>query len=254
MDLMKAAESGFDGADIDALRAYCDRMGIKYAMNNTADTLRKKLKKALGEYNEVVEETGDENTESSIDPKHAEAMGLTNLNLRSQGKWDGKRRKIVLHRAMDHESTFPQFFAWGRLHCYIPFGIEADIPYPIFNILKDTAGSRLIRRRKTDEDGRIFFQEEWVPTQRFMYTDMGDDPDTMHLPDSMRDMVRRLFKVTDEFAGFSERQYRELCTRLLIDIKRTWEAVDMRAAIIARCQLGSGRVDLSRPEAAGEAA
>lgn len=254
MDLKQAAEGGFEGADIDALRAYCDRLGIEYAKSNNAAALRKKLTVALSKYNEQSVGDGEEDAEIALDKQHREAVSLTQLNLRGQGHWGGRRRIIQLHRAMDHESTFPQFFAWRQLHCYIPFGVVAPLPYPIFNILKDTAGSRLIRRRRTDEEGRIFYVEEWVPTQRFMYTDLGDDPDTANLPVDVRDMVRRLYSLTDEFKGFSARQFRELCTRLTVEVKPTWEDVDMRAAIMTRCKLSATTVDLSRPEAAGVAA
>ena len=258
MDLMEAAEKGFDGAEIEALRSYCDRLGLKYSKNNNADTLRKKLQKAMGEYNETFvgdDEEADAPAAKSKagkkeDQKLAQAMGLTNLNLRSQGKWGGRRRMIVLHRALEHDSTRPQFFAWGQLHCYVPMGVQCSIPYPIWNILQATTGKRLIRRRKVDEDGRIYFKEEWVPSQRFMYTDMGDDPETMNLPTGMIDMVQRLYALTDQFKGFSERQFRELCSRLKVDAKPDWDAADMRAAVVGACGLESGRVDLSRPEVA----
>ena len=111
MDLKQAAETQFEDSTLDELRQYCDNLGIEYAKNAQGRTLRVKLLKALGEYRE---EYIDEGTDTAAaDAKRLDAMGLSQLNLRSQGTWGGRRRIVQLHRSMDHESGYPQFLAWG---------------------------------------------------------------------------------------------------------------------------------------------
>ena len=249
-----AAETEFAGADLEALRAYCDRIGVKYSKNHNAATLRKLLTAATAEDSSHYHEGVVVDDETLAEEKRLEILGLVSLSLKPQAGWQGRRRVIQLHRAMAHESTRPQFFAWGRLHCYVPMGHECSIPYPIFNILVDTAGTRLTRKRKVDDEGRIYFQDIWVPTQRFMYSDLGDDPDTVDLPKNMKDMVIRLHGLTDGFAGYSKRQFVEICHRLFISVPETWEVIDMKAAVEAKCGLAAGRVQLGTPDLSQAAA
>lgn len=250
-DLNTAIQNGFEAADIDALRNYCDRVGIAYSKSHNVNTLKKMLIAAVAEGSKHYGESFDEAVNiMTPDEKQIEISRLVKLNLKAQAGWEGRRRKIILHRAMAHESTRPQFFAWGRLHCYVPMGVECSVPTPIFNILVNTAGQRLTRIRRQDDEGRIYFEDKWVPTQRFMYTDLGDDPATAHLPESMIDMVRMLHGLTDGFEGYSVRQLREICSRLFIGVKEGWERADFLGAIEAKCGLSAGRVDIGSPDIA----
>lgn len=248
MDLMKAAENEFEGADLDALREYCERMGIEYHPNNNADTLRKRLTAALGEYREV---SGEDTDGLGVSSQQQKIKALVGINLRSTGKWEGRRRMIQLHRSMSNENTSrPQFFAWGRLHVYVPFGVACSIPYPIWNILKDTSGKKMERKRRVDDDGRIRFEEVWVNNERFMYSDMGDDPATAHLPVSELDRISRLHDLTNGFKGYGTRQFRAMCLALHITPQADWEPQDFRNAVLRRCGLTDSHVDLSTPEEA----
>lgn len=245
----QAAETEFAGADLEALRGYCKRVGLEFSKNHNAATLRKMLNKAMAEGSDFYGETvAGEAEDISEEERHLVALDLVGLNLKAQAGWQGRRRVIHLHRSMSHESTRPQFFAWGRLHCYVPMGVECSIPYPIFNILKLTAGERMVQRRKVDEEGRIRYDEEWVPTQRFMFSDLGDDPDTVGLPRNMLEMIQQLHGLTDGFEGYSKRQFQEICRRLFIKVEEDWEATDMKAAIEAKCGFTAARVDLSAPD------
>ena len=247
MDFNKAAENDFRDAELEELRAYCDHIKLEYHPNMNADTLRKKLTAAMGEYREL---SGDEPGQPLVVPsQQAEIRALVGLNLKPTGRWEGRRRRITLHRSLSHDNTSrPQFFAWGRLHVYVPFGVECSVPYPIFNILKDTTGQKLERKRTVDDEGRIFYRDVWIPSQRFMYADHGDDPDTVRLPESEIDRIARLHRLTDGFAGFSERQYRAICTTLRLTVPVTSGIPGMRGAIEARCGIASSPVDLSTPE------
>lgn len=248
MDLNEAAKNDFDGADLDALRTYCDRLDIEYHPNMNALTLRKKLTEALGEYRET---HGDEPEGLDVSSKRARIQELVSFNLKATGAWEGKRRMIRLHRSMSHENTTrPQFFAWGRLHVYVPFGQDVAIPYPIFEILKNTTGSKLQRKRRVDDDGRIRFDDEWVPTERFMYSDLGDDPNTINRPENENQRIRMLHDLTNGFEGYGERQFRAMCAALHIRPQEDWGVADFKGAVLQRVGLSQTRVDLSMPEEA----
>jgi len=246
--ITEAAETGFAGADLEALRAYADSVGLEYTKSHNATTLRKMLSEAMGEGSTYYGETIVEDEDGLAEAKRLKAMGLSKLNLRSQAGWEGRRHMVQLHRAMQHESTRPQFFAWGRLHCYVPMGVPVAIPYPIWEVLKLTAGNRLVRKRKVDDEGRIHFENSWVPTQRFMYSDLGPDPETAHLPKNMLDMITQLHEATDGFKGYSVRQLREICKRVGINVKKDWEPLDLHGAIDAKCGKAAGRVNLGEPD------
>lgn len=248
--ITEAASTGFEGQELEALRGYCERLDISFSKNHNATTLRKMLSAAMAEKSEHYAEVYDGDDEES---NRLKALKLTSLNLRSQAGWQGRRRKIILHRAMEHESSRPQFMAWGRLHCYVPMGVECNVPFPIWNILQLTAGRRLTRKRRQDDEGRIHYEDVWVPAQRFMYTDMGDDPETIGLPTDMQDMIGQLYEATKHFANYSENQFREMCHLLMISIKPTWGAHEMRSAILERVGKQAGRVQLGAPDLAAAA-
>lgn len=248
MDLNDAAKNEFEGADLEALREYCDRLKIDYHPNMNADTLRKRLTAALGEYRET---HGEEPEGLDVSSQREKIKELVGYNLRSTGKWEGKRRRIRLQRSMSHDNTSrPQFFAWGRLHVYVPFGVDVDIPYPIYDILKNTRGKKLERKRRVDDNGRVYFEEVWSDTERFMYSDMGDTPETINRPASEHERIRMLHDLTDGFKGYGERQFRAMCAALHITPRKDWVPEDFRSAVLQRVGLAEAHVDLSMPEEA----
>ncbi len=237
MNFKDAAEVKFEESSRDDLVVFCDTLQVEYLPQNNAKSLRKKLLEALGVYHELI--VGGEGLDSTTvlpqlpSVQQMDVDTLVALNLRSQGKWQGKRRRIVLHRALDYESIiFPQFFAWEGLHVYVPFGVVCDIPWTIWSILtQSNDGKKLYRRRKQDEEGRIHYEDEWLPTQRFMITDYGVTPDTEHLPEDIQHQMRMMWEATDGFDGYSENQFREICRLLRIAIPEEWKTQDMKMQI-----------------------
>lgn len=235
MDLKTAFEKQFVGLGREELLNFCDTLGVAYVPQNNDKSLRKKLLEIMGDYRELL--ITDEGVAPAGDaevPEQLDIDTLAQLNLRAQGQWQGRRRNIELHRAFDYESQAPQFFGWGNLHVYVPFGGVNPLPYPIYNILSDTAkGERLVRRRNVDHDGRIFYREEWVPAQRFMFTDHGDDPTTAHLPTDLQHQTRMMWDMSGGFKDYSLLQFRDLCRRLRIPATDEWKGAEMKARIKA---------------------
>jgi hypothetical protein len=252
MDLRNAAENLFADCERDELVGFCDQLGVEYLPQHNGKHLRVKLLEQLGVLTEVIAAHTQEKTALAEAPDYdggdLTMEQLAAINLRPQGKWQGRRRMIVLHREADHTTAFPQFFAWEDLHCYIPWGVEAPIPFPIWNILfSTTQGKRLIRKRRVDEDGRIFYEEHWVNSQRFMFTDLGDDPVTAHLPRDIQEQFRWMWHKTEGFDGYSLRQFQDIARRLKIHVPRdqTWQLHDYKNKIAGL--LGANKDDLSVP-------
>jgi hypothetical protein len=249
MDLKTAAESSFENCSREEMIEFCDQLGVKYHPQNSAKNLRKLLLSQLGTYTEV--EAEPEPEEQALDSSGLEMAELANLNLRAQGSWQGRRRLITLHRAMEHESTFPQFFGWGGLHCYVPFGGGPHaVPYPIWNILlASQEGKRMERKRQTDSDGRIFFVETWLSSHRFMFSDHGDDPETAHLPCDLLEQTRWMWQKSHGFDQYSVAQIKTICNRLRINVPEDWKKDDMKTAI--RSLIGLSTTDSLGAPAAG---
>lgn len=243
MNFKSDAENKFKDCDRETLVQYCDMWGLEHKPNHGAAHLRKLLLEGLNQYHETVNlAPGEKAIETNPMPEHKRLTPeeIVGLNLRSQGHWQGKRRRITLHRAMEYESTvFPHFFAWEGLHCYVPFGNPVDIPYAVYNILMEAnTGKKLVRKRKVDEEGRIFYEETWVPVQRFMFTDHGVTPETEHLPEDIQDQMRMLWEATNGFDGYSASQFRQICRMLKIRVREDWKSPDMKGAVKRLLGLG----------------
>ena len=229
MDLRKAAENKFEGCERDELVVYCGVLAIEVKEGHNTGHLTKKLLDTLGQYNEF----------SLADPREAQAeakqladMNLADLNLSSTGAWQGKRRVVTLHRAAAYDSAFPLFLAWENLHVYMPYGVQAALPWPIWKILKETSNAmKLLRKRHIDDEGRISYREEWVPDQPYMYTDEGDDPDTAMLPGTIVQAVRQMYEASEGMTKYNKRQLIEVCRRLRIGVRRDWADHDIIMAI-----------------------
>ena len=229
MNLRLAAEAKFEGCKRDELVVYCTVLGIEVKEGHNVPHLKKKLMDTLGQYNEL--NLSDPNDEA-VDTKALEDMNLADLNLSSTGTWQGKRRIVNLHRAAAYDSSFPLFLAWENLHVYMPYGVTASIPWPIWKILKETSNAlKLIRKRHIDPEGRISYREEWIPDQPYMYTDKGTDPDTVNLPGTIIEAVRMMYNASEGLKTYDKRQLIEVCRRLRIRVKRDWEDRDIIMSI-----------------------
>jgi len=229
MNLRLAAESKFEGCKREELVVYCTVLGIEVKEGHNVPNLIKKLLDTLGQYNEL----------SIADPEEAHAkavklteLNLSDLNLASTGRWQGKRRIVTLHRAAAYDTAFPLFLAWENMHVYLPYGTKAALPWPIWCILHETSkAKKMIRKRHLDDEGRISYRETWVPDQPYMYTDHGDDPDTALLPATIMQAVRDMYDASEGLKSYNERQIREICRRLRIGAKREWSRETMLADI-----------------------
>lgn len=231
MNLRLAAERKFEGCERDELVVYCQVLGIEVKDGNNAPQLVKKLLDTLGQYNEFnISDPAD--TKSTM--KQLEDMNLAQLNLSSTGGWQGKRRVVTAHRAAAHDSTYPLFLGWENLHVYLPYGVKASLPWPIWKILEGTTeAKKMISKRHIDDEGRVSYRQFWVPDQPYMFTDHGTDPETANLPSSIIDAMRMVYHASNGLDKYSERQLREICRRLRIPAKAEWDRDRMSFTIQA---------------------
>ena len=225
MNLRIAAENKFEGCERDELVLYCSVLGIDVLEGHNTGHLRKKLLDTLGQYNELNIADKDEGEQLA---KRLQDMNLAELNLSSSGTWQGKRRVVTLHRAAAYDSSYPLFLGWENLHVYMPYGIKASIPWPIWCILQDTSkAKKMISKRHVDSEGRVSYRQHWIDDQPFMYSDHGDDPETDQLPGTIIEAMRMVYHASDGLKKYDERQLREMCRRLRIPVKHTADRQEM---------------------------
>jgi hypothetical protein len=113
------------------------------------------------------------------------------------------------------------------------------VPYPIYNIMKDCRHIEMTYRSMDKEQGKAHYAREIV--NRFSMTDMGDDPKTAHLPESVHDQFRQFAERSNFFRadGNSEdalRNQRRLLSlvarRLEVRLSRDYSNEEMREAIL----------------------
>lgn len=231
MNLREAAKDKFEGCEKDELVVYCQVLGIEVKDGHNAPQLRKKLLETLGQYNEL--SIGDP-AEAKLDMKRLEDMNLAQLNLSSTGKWQGKRRVVTLHRSAHHDTNYPMFLAWENLHVYLPYGVRASLPWPIWKILEQTTtAKKMISKRHIDPEGRVTYRQHWIDDQPYMFTDHGTDPETANLPSSIIDAMKMVYHASDGMKDYNERQVREVCRRLRISVPATWDLTQMLFTIQA---------------------
>jgi hypothetical protein len=221
MNLRLAAESKFEGCEKDELVVYCQVLGIEVKDGHSKPQLRKLLLDTLGQYNELnIADPADQ----VADAQRLEDMNLAQLNLASNGIWQGKRRVVTLHRAAHHDTSYPLFLGWENLHVYLPYGIKASLPWPIWKILEQTTDAmKMISKRHIDDEGRVSYRQHWVPDQPYMFTDHNDDPDTQNLPGTIIEAMRMVYHASGGLEKYEPRQLREMCRRLRIPIRPDWE-------------------------------
>ena len=225
MNLRLAAENKFEGCEKDELVVYCQVLGIEVKDGHNKPQLRKMLLDTLGQYNELnIADPADQLT----DEQRLEDVNLAQLNLASNGVWQGKRRVVTLHRAAHHDTSFPLFLGWESLHVYLPYGVKASLPWPIWMILKQTTDAqKMISKRHIDDEGRVSYRQHWVPDQPYMFTDGGDDPETANLPGSIIEAMRMVYHASEGLEKYDDRQLREMSRRLRIPAKPDWDAARM---------------------------
>lgn len=161
-----AANNGFNGCSTDELRAYCAQLNITTKANSTDTWMVNKLNEAMD--HPLVEQKPAPRT-----------LPARPLNLRPTGKWEGRRRMVILSETSDQGSSWHSI-AWDQNEIFVKTGIKVSIPYPHYEILKNAVHERL----RLEPNGKLSSKEQISRVDTIPYQDLGDDPETLHLPKS----------------------------------------------------------------------
>jgi len=174
--LAEAANDNFNGVTPDELDSYCEQMNVPVRKNSTMDWKLAQVRAAL--------EQGAKAGIVETNQKAPRDIRGKQLNLRAMGRWEGRRRKVImLEQEQDTKSSW-RCISWDGNQILVHTGMEVSIPYPHYNILKDASREIYTVRNVPLPGGGIERQESTRYTQHIPYSDLGDDPKTAHLPTS----------------------------------------------------------------------
>jgi len=115
-------------------------------------------------------------------------------------------------------------FNWNGYPCIIPIDTVVDIPWPIFEIIKNCVGMEMEIRQEDDphDKGKVRNIKEIEYFDKYPFQFMGVTPGTEDLPESPWEYT--LDAYVEDFPGFSVRMWRQLCI--------LWEINDKQAKIV----------------------
>lgn len=137
---------------------------------------------------------------------------LPTINLTPSGLWGGRRRRIRLSRpatATKSEAAIP--VGWnGKAAYWLPFDEPIDVPYPIYNIIRQIRMPRVVKRETDGPGGVKEITTGWEFSEVAM-SDMGDTPGTENLPCSLTEWFQD--KGPDFYRALSARDIQMVADR-----------------------------------------
>lgn len=263
--LALAASDGFENSSREELEAYAEILGVKFHPNCGDDTLRNRLLENLGQApREIPNEPDDEeaatrkeeNAEMADVRSHAEPLSLKELfalNLTPDGKWQGRRRRIMIQRPVESpKARAPHACQWGRSMITIPLNKAVSVPYPFYHILKNANYKELEQKTRIDEDGVPHRVNIYHRANRFSLSDMDDDERTSHLPVSQNDQFRRIVEATDMLRDqrVTDRMLLMIARRLRLRLPRQAGRDEIRDTIMRKLGYDTMLMDFGEEEVA----
>jgi hypothetical protein len=174
--LVDAANDDFDGATSDELTFYCEQLHIPVRSNSTDAWKLTRLREAIS----VGAHTG------TIESKVAAPRNIQQkqLNLKPVGRWEGRRRRINIHESEHDVRSSWKEISWDQNTILVHTGMDVSIPYPHYEILKNAVHEHVRRDQTVGANGQIVITESIKHIQTMPFADLGDDPETAHLPRS----------------------------------------------------------------------
>jgi hypothetical protein len=229
--LAEAANDGFNGCSSDELRAYCRELLIPAKANSTDAWMIGKLNDAIA----VGAHTGT--IETAV--KAPQNIRGRELNLKPVGRWEGRRRRVRLHESEQDQKSSWKEIAWDQSKILVHTGMEVPIPYPHYEVLKNAIHVH-IRRVEDLVNRRIVESEKRVLSIPF--DDLGDDPETAHLPCSWIERQQQDARAKRYYQGTK----RNILTRLFLDMVdgsvpretiREWSDEEVREQVLNKLGL-----------------
>lgn len=200
--LLDWSRAGFKDLDREQLKSAAEMMGIEYAPQTNNETLRAKLREAIGTVDGPLPATDVQEIRQAIPPRGALVIAATPPNLTPSGRWGGRYRRVRLVRT-DYYKNFIGFpISWEGAQKYFHFETEVDMAWPYYEALRNMRETTIIKTLSAD--GRRAETRE-VTNQVLPFSDLGDTPGTESLPISMADYVQRLAASNANFASTERR-------------------------------------------------
>lgn len=204
--LAEAANDEFNAVTDDELDSYCNQLNIQTRRNSTRDWKLSQVRASLeqGAKVGIVETT----------QKAPRDIRGKQLNLRAMGRWEGRRRMVILTAQEQDTKSSWRCISWDGNQILVHTDMEVSIPYPHYNILKDASREIYTVRNVPTAGGGIERQESIRYTQHVPYQDIGDDPATRHLPTSYIDRAQGEARAKNYYKNTD----RKIMVRILSDL------------------------------------
>lgn len=204
------------------LLASAKKLGAKVADDAQIDDIRRAINEKLGFPDDNAENPAGQTDEIAniiVDNPDAVAGELTNLpsdfrtnipNLAPNGRWEGKRARIVRTRT-GHNDMAGAIFRWNGWPTIIPIEVACDVAWPIYEAIRECRGTRASVRQveHPTDPGKVNNVVETTKYDKYPYQFLGVTPGTEHLPESALEYV--LDQYAEDFPGYSLRMWRQLC-------------------------------------------
>lgn len=170
----------------------------------------------------VVNQAGPDAIATATGPVLAESNSIPNLT--PNGRWEGKRAKVIRTRT-GHMDMGGAIYRWNGWPTIIPINEEVDVAWPIYEIMKNTIGTNVSVRQKIDPDkpARVENIIERSQYQKYPFSFLGVTPGTEHLPESPWEYTLDVY--VEDFPGFTVRMWRQMCVM--------WEMSDRECGVEA---------------------
>lgn len=194
------SRAGFVDLTRDELKQAAEMLGVEYAAQTNNDTLRKKLREAIG----TVDTTLPKADVQAIRREPGVKLSLTATPpvLGPSGRWSGRYRRVRLVRTEQYKdfNAFP--ISWEGVTKYFSFDTNVDMAWPYYCALANMQETTITQ--ELSANGHESVRREST-NQVLAFSDLGDTPGTENLPVDMRDYVQRLATDNDNFEGASRR-------------------------------------------------
>jgi len=222
-DLLKTAKVlGIEGVNtkstIDELRA---AINVKLGNPDLGADDQEAKDERTDSYAATIAKAGPESVASETGAVKAKVNNIPNLA--PTGIWEGRRAKVRRVKT-GHNDMSGAIFNWNGYPCIVPIDMDVDIPWPIFEIIKNCVGMEMEIRQEDDprDRGKVRNIKEITYFDKYPFQFKGVTPGTEVLPESPWEYTLDMY--VEDFKDYSVRMWRQLCI--------LWEINDAQAKIV----------------------
>lgn len=203
----QALERGFETSTREELLFYCDVFGLD-RIDRAGDV--SKLKDALYQSLGISRPGPSQRVARREVPR---SHVICPYNLSPQGRWGGRRRRIMLPRPGDSKVARAKPFGWnGKATYWLSYDETVSVPYPIYGIIIDTKTPRP-KQVPVGNNGEVTTGWDFSTVP---FTDYGDDPLTADLPASLTEWYQE--KGEEFYLKLGDRDLRTVAGQLDIPV------------------------------------